>query len=69
MWRLRMKREWIREQLRALRGFPPDADHASCEEPWDEAFGEAPVPSHASPCSCATQTEPLCGQHSYSASY
>ena len=46
MWRLRMKREWIREQLRALRGFPTDADHASCEEPWDDAFGAAPAPSY-----------------------
>ena len=46
VWRLRMKREWIREQLRALRGFPADADNASHGEPWDEAFGAASVPPH-----------------------
>ena len=38
VWRLRMKQQWIREQLRALRGFPADA---SSEEPWDDAFGAA----------------------------
>ncbi|BDA49019.1 hypothetical protein COCOBI_13-1290 [Coccomyxa sp. Obi] len=35
LWRLRSKRAWIREQLRALRGFPKDSAY---DEPWSEAF-------------------------------
>ena len=44
VWRLRMKREWIREQLRAPHGYSADGNHASCDEPWDEAFGAAYLP-------------------------
>jgi len=38
LWRLRSKRAWIREQLRALRGFPKDSAY---DEPWSDAFGAA----------------------------
>lgn len=39
LWRLRAKRAWIREQLRAQRGFSGTSDDASYAEPWAEAFG------------------------------
>ena len=45
LWRLRAKRAWIREQLRALRGFPEGTQDASYAEPWAEAFGARSEPA------------------------
>ena len=56
LWRLRSKRAWVREQLRALRGFPDHAS-ASYEEPWDEAFGEKLSPLHDGATWCLREHE------------